>query len=235
MALMMWMWDVEHGSAILIQTPNGKRLVIDLGASDQVSPILGMSKAGMKIDHVTITHPHMDHIDDILNFDLISPRTLLLPRLLSEDDVIGGNPKLGQEAEAKVRKYFEIKNRYNGDLTPSDDIKSPSNNGGVSIQMFVPFLSSSNLNNYSIVTTRRIQRGENPDTGGQRIPIVGGTPWSARLQKRGRGYSYSGGRSPREGVRVLSAFVRLLQPLHYAHFGWTICGHQRNESIHRRY
>ena len=42
---------------------------------------------------MTITHPHMDHIDDILNFDLLSPGTLLIPRHLTEDDIRGGNPE----------------------------------------------------------------------------------------------------------------------------------------------
>ena len=153
MSLTMMMWNVEHGSAILIHTPNGKRLIIDLGASDQVSPLLGMSKAGMTADHVTITHPHMDHIDDILNFDLLAPKVLSAPRGLTEADIRGGNPRLSSEAERKIQKYFEIRNGYNGVVSPLDDVTLLQNNGGVSIQIFAPNKPSSNLNNYSIVTT----------------------------------------------------------------------------------
>ena len=106
-----------------------------------------------KIDHVTITHPHMDHIDDILNFDAIAPTTLWTPRHLTENDIRSGNPKPSQEAEAKIRKYLEITGRYNGSVAPQNDVTKPENNGNVSVQTFIPSQASTgNLNNHSVVT-----------------------------------------------------------------------------------
>ena len=154
MPLRLIVWNVQHGSAAYIQTPNGKHIAIDLGAGDSFSPLNALLQAGVsRLDHVTITHPHMDHIDDILNFDSLTPGTLLIPKHLTEEDIRGGNSKASEEGEAKIRKYIEIRGRYSGTLTPQEDIRLPANNGGISIQSFVPTQSSvGNLNNHSVVT-----------------------------------------------------------------------------------
>ena len=154
MTLQLLAWNVQHGSAIYIQTPNGKHIAIDLGASDTFSPLAHLWQNGIqKIDHVTITHPYMDHIDDILNFDAIAPTTLWTPRHLTENDIRSGNPKPSQEAEAKIRKYLEITGRYNGSVAPQNDVTKPENNGNVSVQTFIPSQASTgNLNNHSVVT-----------------------------------------------------------------------------------
>ena len=155
MPLQLIVWNVRHGSAAYIETPNGKHIAVDLGADDAFSPLeyLRQQEGIRKLDHVTITHPHMDHIDDILNFDAIAPTTLLTPRHLTETDIRSGNPKPSQEAEAKIRKYLEITGRYSGSVTPQDDLTKPENNGNVSVKRFVPSQASTgNLNNHSVVT-----------------------------------------------------------------------------------
>ena len=154
MYLQIVMWNVQHGSAAYIRTPNGKHIAVDLGADDAFSPLQHLWRNGIrKLDHVTITHPHMDHIDDILNFDLLAPGTLLTTKHLTEGDIRGGNPKPNWEAEAKTQKYLEIKHRYSSPVGPQDDINLPQNNGGLSIKTFVPNQSSTgNLNNHSVVT-----------------------------------------------------------------------------------
>ena len=153
MTLQIVVWNVQHGSAAHIRTPNGKDIVIDLGAGDGFSPLQHLRNSGRVLDQVTITHPHMDHIDDILSFDLVSPGTLLTPKHLTEGDIRGGNPKPSQDAEAKIRKYLEIRRRYSNPVGPQDDVDLPQNNGGVSIQTFSPHQSSTgNLNNHSVVT-----------------------------------------------------------------------------------
>ena len=148
------MWNVQHGSAVYIQTPNGKHIAIDLGAGDAFSLLQHLRRNGVqRLDHVTITHPHMDYIDDILNFDLLAPGTLLTPKHLTEADIRDGNPKPSQETEAKLRKYFEVRRKYNSPVGSQDDVDLPQNNGGVSIRTFVPKQSTTgNLNNHSVVT-----------------------------------------------------------------------------------
>jgi beta-lactamase superfamily II metal-dependent hydrolase len=98
------------------------------------------------------THPHRDHIDDIFNFDKLSPRTLRRPKHLSEDDVRSGNKTDGEE-KRKIDKYLEISARYNSPITPGEKIQTPANNGGITIRHFHPKkCATSNLNNHSIVT-----------------------------------------------------------------------------------
>jgi beta-lactamase superfamily II metal-dependent hydrolase len=81
-------WDVQHGHATYIRTPNGKHIVIDLGigsyerSSADFSPLLHLKKEWRvnQLDSVIITHPHRDHIDDIFNFDKLTPKTLSRPK-----------------------------------------------------------------------------------------------------------------------------------------------------------
>jgi competence protein ComEC len=43
------------------------------------SPILHLKNNWnvRQLDYVGVTHPHLDHIDDILNFDEVSPKSFL--------------------------------------------------------------------------------------------------------------------------------------------------------------
>jgi beta-lactamase superfamily II metal-dependent hydrolase len=153
-------WDVQHGNATYIRTPNDKHIVIDLGigsynyakASVVFSPLLHLrDKYGIKqLDSVIITHPHTDHIDDILNFDILVPKVLTRPKHLSEDDIREGNQPTD---EALVDTYLEISTRYCSPVAQSANPLLAENNGGVTIQTFTPTSCGiSDLNNHSIVT-----------------------------------------------------------------------------------
>ena len=160
MTLRFITWNVEHGSAALIRTPNGQQIAIDLGADARFSPLQHMKyRMGIdQLDKVIITHPHMDHIEDILNFDLLSPRILMMPRQLTADDIIKGHSNLGQEAVQIYRKYLDIDGRYIYPVQTVQDPTIPTNNGGVSISSFRPTRSpKTNLNNHSIVTVIEYQ------------------------------------------------------------------------------
>ena len=120
MSLRLILWNVQHGSAAYIHTPNGKHIAIDLGAGDAFSPLQHLWRNGVQ---------------------------------MTEGEVREGNPKPSQETEAKLRKYFEVRRRYNSTVDPQDDVDLPQNNGGVSIRTFVPRQSATgNLNNHSVVT-----------------------------------------------------------------------------------
>ena len=155
MPLTLLVWNVDHGSAAYIQTPSGKNIAIDLGAhSNGFSPLRHIRNSGInQLDEVIITHPHLDHIEDILNFDLLSPKLLQRPSHLTNDDIWAGNRKASPETKEIIQKYIEINQRYKGKLSPQDNPTLPNNNGGVSIKSFTPSSSStSNLNNQSIVS-----------------------------------------------------------------------------------
>lgn len=151
-------WDVQHGSSAYLKTPLGKHIVIDLGSGDHsgnnvnFSPLLHLkNKCGVtQLDEVIITHPHTDHIDDIMNFDALRPKVILRPNHLSEDDVKKANPSKDQK---KIDKYLEINKRYSLPVEDSENPKLGKNNGGVNIQTFIPTnCGTSNINNHSVVT-----------------------------------------------------------------------------------
>lgn len=151
-------WDVEHGSATTVVTPNKKYLAIDLGTgsyenSDATfSPLLHLKNHYNvnQLHTVIISHPHRDHIDDIGNFDALCPLVLTRPKHLNEDDIRKSNRTSDKE---KVDKYLEIHNRYTHPVPETNDYRIPTNMGGVSIKTFTPTkAATSNINNHSVVT-----------------------------------------------------------------------------------
>ena len=81
----MTVWDVQLGLAIHVKAPNGKYIIIDLGTgtyeSGNTSPL--KKRRYDNIAYMILTHPHLDHIDDILNFDLNAPKILHRAKSLS--------------------------------------------------------------------------------------------------------------------------------------------------------
>ncbi len=146
-------WDVQHGNAIFIDTPN-KNFVVDLGTgtyanNKEFSPLKHLNKKyGIEqIDNVIISHQHRDHLDDIFNFDSVSPKVLTHPNHLTDSDIKEDNRNCDEEV---IDKYLEIRRRYTGSV--AEDPKNPSNNGGVDIKFFLTKdCSKSNLNNHSLV------------------------------------------------------------------------------------
>jgi len=158
MNLKIIIWDVQHGSATYMRTPNGTHIVKDLGTGSfgendrQFSPLMYLkNKHGVsRLDYVIISHPHKDHIDDILNFDDLSPRVFCRPKHLSSEDIM---KDVRKEDKPLFEKYLEINDKYNQPVPSENDPSLAQNNGGVEINHFHPNKSStSNINNHSIVT-----------------------------------------------------------------------------------
>ncbi|GHV59217.1 hypothetical protein FACS1894103_2160 [Campylobacterota bacterium] len=156
----MVFWDVQHGHSTYIKTPNGRHIIIDLGTGNyserdqDFSPLKHLKhQCGVQqLDYVVITHPHLDHIEDILNFDLLSPKALHLPIQLTNTEVMEG---VQYKDLAKFKKYCEINDRYNRTIGEDsmDNTSNPNNWGGLKIQTFAPQnCSHDNFNNHSIIT-----------------------------------------------------------------------------------
>lgn len=159
MTLKFITWDVEHGSAAYVRTPNNKNIVIDLGARRSVdagfSPLAHLwNKWGVRhLDLVVVTHPHLDHIEDIINFDAFSPDTFIRPNHLTEKDIWGGNKKASPETQKIVGKYIALNKEYNQPSNRAKDPRVPANYGGVSLEFFRPVrCPADNVNNHSVVT-----------------------------------------------------------------------------------
>ena len=153
----MVFWDVQHGNATYIKTPNGRHVVIDLGTGSykgknvSFSPLLHIKKRyGVKnINFLRITHPHKDHISDILNFYELYPRTFSRPSGLTKDDVM---KDVRKEDKPYYEKYFEIDEFYSAPLSEEDKLDKPENWGGALFESFYPPLDRTNINNCSHVT-----------------------------------------------------------------------------------
>ena len=159
MTLRFITWDVDHGSAAYVKTPNDKHIVVDLGARRATdagfSPLahLYWNWGVKRLDAVVITHPHLDHIEDILHFDDLSPQMLMRPGHLTDIEIWGSNQKASPETRQIIQKYIDIDKRYSGSPPKDQDLSVPSNYGGVSFQFFTPVQSPrNNINNHSVVT-----------------------------------------------------------------------------------
>ncbi len=154
----MTVWDVQLGLAIHIKAPNGKYIVIDLGTgtydSCNSSPL--SKRTFDTIAYMIITHPHLDHIDDILKFDRNRPMILQRPYSLTNEMVMQGVRDCDRE---KFEKYCEINDKYNLPVSIYDEnyIGNPNNYGGLEIQTFsTNACDYSNFNNFSIITVFRL-------------------------------------------------------------------------------
>lgn len=147
----MTVWDVQLGLAIHVKAPNGKYIVIDLGTGTyNTSPL--RKRMWDNIAYMVITHPHLDHISDILNFDINAPKILCRPPLLTNEEVMEG---VRQCDRAKFEKYCQINDRYNSPVKYDDEnyTGNPNNYGGLEIQTFSTSLCDhSNFNNFSMIT-----------------------------------------------------------------------------------
>ena len=159
MVLKFITWDVEHGSAAYIRTPNSKHIAIDLGArratDSGFSPLVHLRKHWgiQELDLVVISHPHLDHIEDISNFRAFKPKVLIRPSHLTDNDIWGNNRKASPETRCLVQEYININRDYNQPTSPLARPSSPANFGGVSLNFFVPKQAPrENINNHSVVT-----------------------------------------------------------------------------------
>ena len=150
----MTVWDVQLGLAIHVKAPNSKYIVIDLGTgtpeSGNSSPL--RKRMWDNIAYMIITHPHLDHISDILNFDINEPKILQRAKSLTNEEVMRG---VRDCDKAKFKKYCDINDRYNSPVRYDDEnnTENPDNYGGLEIQTFsTSACDHSNFNNFSIIT-----------------------------------------------------------------------------------
>ena len=155
MPVSLRVWDVRHGSAAYIRTPNGKHIVVDCGSGKSFSPLLWLlSQLGQtRLNMAIITHPHVDHISDILSLSYLSPRILVRPSHLTRQDILANNKDASPTARHIIEKYLEFDTRYVEPVVSSEDPTNPTVNGGAQIYTFIPTgCPRTNLNNHSVVT-----------------------------------------------------------------------------------
>jgi len=148
----MTVYNVQLGLAVHVKAPDGKYIVIDLGTGEygggNESPLL--KRRYDTIGYMIITHPHLDHIDDILNFDRNTPITLHRATSITNEEVMDG---VRECDKPKFKKYCEINDRYTSPITADTNPSNPDNYGGLSIKIFSTTLcDKDNFNNFSAIT-----------------------------------------------------------------------------------
>jgi len=148
----MTVWNVQLGLAVHVKAPNGKYIVIDLGTGENgnESPLNRLKREN--IAYMVITHPHLDHIDDILHFDDNAPKILHRVKAITNKEVMDG---VRDCDKAKFAKYCHINDSYNLPVSIDDENNTyyADNYGGLEIQTFsTSDCDHSNFNNFSIIT-----------------------------------------------------------------------------------
>lgn len=148
MTLRIHIHDVGHGHAVHAFTPNNQTIVVDLGCSDSFSPLSWLRKQTDTIDSLVITHPHGDHIDEILQLGNFNVRQLWRPKWLSEEDVRNANQ---DSYSQKLDYYFEMSNnQFTNPIKDEDLVGNPAVSSGVTItKHFSSDCGTSNINNHS--------------------------------------------------------------------------------------
>ena len=153
MTLKIIVHNVGHGHAVHAFTPNGQKVVVDLGCCADFSPLDWLRKQTNTIDSLIITHPHGDHIDEILELDNLGFNVgeIIRPKWLSEKDVRDANQSSYSE---KLDCYFDMSNnRFTHPIQDEQQIGNPNVNGGVTISRFASSsCGASKINNHSIVS-----------------------------------------------------------------------------------
>jgi competence protein ComEC len=166
-------YNVEHGSCTHIITPTNKHFLVDIGSREDKSISAYIKSCylgfGETIDWLVITHPHQDHIYDLLNmFNYnIAPRIFSRPE--SAFNVIPSS-----DNKTHVDIINKVNNMNRSYIDKIDWSSSPLNqqyNGGVDIQIFYPdekFCTKEDLNTFSsiIILTfgsfKFVLTGDNP-------------------------------------------------------------------------
>ena len=148
-------WDVQHGNATYLGTPDGESVVIDAGwgsvgtGGDRFSPLAWLMDVWgvYALDAAVITHPHYDHVADLANLKRLGPQILARPRL-DKMTVVAAN-KTGR---ATVGEYEDWEATFDGPVLGANPLDCNRPNG-YRAQIFQPTrCPEASLNNRSLVT-----------------------------------------------------------------------------------
>ncbi|MBI2928236.1 MAG: MBL fold metallo-hydrolase [Verrucomicrobia bacterium] len=141
-------FDVAHGNCHLVTTPGAKKVMIDLGRSDDFSPLEWLKSKGCKrLDLLIVTHPHDDHIRGV--FDLAGTEVGILHRPKNVP------PELTEQLDPPLqRAWQQFDARFTSPVQPEDKFYDPQSPAfdGMALHFFGGRSDTQNLNNYSIVT-----------------------------------------------------------------------------------
>lgn len=149
---LMKIWDVQLGLAIHVKAPNGKYLVIDLGSTNDISPLQSLRHAN--VGYMVITHPHLDHFSDIDNIDNARPTVLWRCHSYSRDELLTGNR---ESDRSKITSYCDFVESYSGTLTEAQNPRKETLLGGLTAKVFSTTICDKiKKNNFSAIVVLKL-------------------------------------------------------------------------------
>lgn len=150
--LQIVMWNVEHGAAIYVKTPNGRSILLDAGASSNFSPAhhLYNNYHINQVDAFILSHADCDHIRDIEHVDaLLKPRMFYRNRTAPPNLIYPTYPPATQP----LKHFHEFDARYSYPTDSYNQIDIPQNWGGL---IFVPFYNQYPIRNFNKLNMNRL-------------------------------------------------------------------------------
>lgn len=175
--LKIWFLNVGHGECAYCELPNGARMMIDCGGSQNwASKMLkhfNITKKGAPnpwgyaLDKLVISHPHGDHISDIISIhDEIGFKWLRGGYSKFIDDIEKDKIDFRKRNKDSVEKFIVVVKNYTADYKKEEDRVTASNPPCVvSYERFIPFSKGMDLNELSWFTSFEI--------GGHKVLFTG--------------------------------------------------------------
>lgn len=164
-------WNVQHGSAVFVLTPNQRSIIVDLGTGTDsngsiFSPIRILRANGFleAIDLLILSHPHEDHLCDIYQLAGIPIRKLVAPSIPA--DLL---PSDGPDKNI-VGEYSALVSSHSYQMPFGLRTSQKADYAGVSIRHFFPEIHSANLNDSSVVTVLEYEDAKLLITGDNEEP-----------------------------------------------------------------
>ena len=144
-------WNVEDGNSISVELPNGRLVMIDAHATAKFSPIreLYRSEPDRGVYWLFVTHPHSDHLGDLMTIRELKmgPKVLIRPKDISEELIREEN-----KDTTITEAYLKLSQTYTRDVEAYEKYSDLANTGGVKIEVFAPVSrGTKDLNDYSRV------------------------------------------------------------------------------------
>ena len=149
-------WNVEYGSAIYINTPNGRSIILDAGASQNFSPASWLKSRYQVVqaEWFILSHADTDHLTDIEQVHrLLSPRVFTRNTSAPRELIYPTYPPTINP----LKYYLMFDNLYSSNVPTDSPYSSsqPQNWGNVTIHSFCNSGSRykfTKLNDYSVAT-----------------------------------------------------------------------------------
>jgi len=153
MSLDLFVCDVGHGDAIIIKFPSGKVALIDCGGKDTKSASVYLEALKIKkLDYLAISHPHVDHIRDIINVNSkFYPAVLGRNKIFTKEKIKDENADVFDTHEDIINKYLEMNTDFSESVSgdPEKDPTMPEWGNVANIVSFSNNDPNMNLNNLS--------------------------------------------------------------------------------------